>query len=112
MIVFEVDLRPRNAFSFIKDLLGLDSILRKDLSRSSKESNLKHIFVKLLVKLLVGVVDAELLEGVELEDLEAVNVEDADEVRLAVLRVALERIVDALHEPIEELRIQGLNEMD
>ena len=41
--------------------------------------------VELLLELLVGVVDAELLEAVDLERLEAVDVEHADEqlVRLA-----------------------------
>ena len=32
-----------------------------------------------LLQLLVGVVDAELLEAVDLEDLEAGNIQDADE---------------------------------
>ena len=35
--------------------------------------------VELLLQLLVGVVDAELLEAVDLESLEAVDVQHADE---------------------------------
>ena len=41
--------------------------------------NLPTYHVELLLKLLVGVVDAELLEAVDLEGLEAVDVQDTDE---------------------------------
>ena len=42
----------------------------------------EHVMVKELVKLLVGVVDAQLLEGVGLEVLEAENVQNPDELGL------------------------------
>ena len=44
----------------------------------------------MLLQLLVGVVDAELLERVGLESLEAVDVQDADE--FPVLRLARQRL--------------------
>ena len=42
----------------------------------------EHVVVEELLQLLVTEVDADLLEGVELEDLEAGDVEHADEVHL------------------------------
>ena len=39
-----------------------------------------------LLQLLVGVVDAELLEAVDLEDLEAGDIQDADEAGALTLR--------------------------
>ena len=42
----------------------------------------EHVVVEELLQLLVAEVDADLLEGVELEDLEAGDVEHADEVDL------------------------------
>lgn len=56
-----------------------------------------------MLKLLVGVVDAELLETIDLERLEAVDVEDADEAM--GLGRTLERLVDLAHDPVEELRV-------
>ena len=42
----------------------------------------EHVVVEELLQLLVAEVDADLLEGVELEDLEAGDVQHADEVDL------------------------------
>ena len=49
-----------------------------------------------VVQPLVGVVDAELLEGVDLEDLEAEDVEEADE--LVASLVDLDLLVDPVDE--------------
>ena len=46
---------------------------------------LEHQLDEELLQVLVAVVDAELLEGVVVEDLEAVDVEDADHRRVAVV---------------------------
>lgn len=39
-----------------------------------------------------------------------VDVEDTNEVRLALLRVALERVVEAHDEPVKQLRVQRLQQ--
>jgi hypothetical protein len=51
----------------------------------------EHLVVKELLQLLVGEVDAELLEAVGLEDLKAGNVQQTDK-RLGVARTAVERL--------------------
>ncbi|KAI3485216.1 hypothetical protein L1887_51501 [Cichorium endivia] len=68
----------------------------------------EHVVVEELLELLVGVVDAELLEAVDLEDLEAGNVEDADEAALAGGTV--EGLVDAVYKPAECLLVKRLAE--
>ena len=52
-----------------------------DLGGSFAERGFKigHRVVEQLLQFLVGVVDAQLLEAVQLEDLEASDVEDTDE---------------------------------
>eukprot|EP00968_Pinguiococcus_pyrenoidosus_P007258 scaffold482_cov247-Pinguiococcus_pyrenoidosus.AAC.7 len=73
------------------------------------------MLIELLLKLLVAVVDAQLLEAVHFEDLEAKDVEDADDLVPGILH-ALQRAsarafhhaaVDALDEVIEEVAIDG-----
>ena len=64
------------------------------------------VAVELLLQPLVGEVDAELLEGVGLEDLEAEDVEHAD--RRAAL--AADGRVDAAHEVVEDVGVDGLGE--
>ena len=63
---------------------------------------------ELLLELLVGKVDAELLEAVGLERLEAVNVEHADE-RVG-RRGALQAAINLRHDPVEQLRVHVLGE--
>ena len=65
--------------------------------------------VEELLELLVGVVDAELFEAVEVEDLEAGNVEDADEGGALALG-AVQRPVDASHDPLEEALVHRLGD--
>ena len=60
--------------------------------------------VELLLQLLVGEVDAQLLEGVGLEYLKAEDVQHAD--RGAAL--AADGGVDAKHQVVEEVRVDGL----
>mmetsp|Transcript_6645 Transcript_6645/g.16124 ORF Transcript_6645/g.16124 Transcript_6645/m.16124 type:complete len:339 (-) Transcript_6645:610-1626(-) len=64
--------------------------------------------VEVRLQLLVGEVDAELLERVDLELLEAKNVEDANEG--ARLRVGEQANVDLLAQPVEETRIDRLGQ--
>ena len=61
-VVGEVDALPRHALGLVLELLLAEDVC-----------------VELLLELLVGEVDAELLERVRLEVLEAEDVEDADE---------------------------------
>lgn len=65
--------------------------------------------VEELLQLLVGVVDAELLEAVQLENLEAGNVEDADEAGPLALG-PVQRPVDPGHNPLEEALVGGLGD--
>ena len=62
--------------------------------------------VEQLLQLLVGVVDAELLEAVELEDLKASNVEDADEAGALPLG-PVQRAVDPCYDPFEQSLVRG-----
>ncbi len=57
--------------------------------------------VEELLQLFVGVVDAQLLEAVELEDLKASDVEDANEAGTLSLG-AVQGPVDPGHDPLEE----------
>eukprot|EP00968_Pinguiococcus_pyrenoidosus_P000506 scaffold31_cov263-Pinguiococcus_pyrenoidosus.AAC.12 len=57
--------------------------------------------VEVLLQLLVREVDAELLEGVLLEDLEPEDVEHAD--KKGVVHLELHSVVDPENEPVEEL---------
>ena len=60
----------------------------------------EHGVVEQLLQLLIGVVDAELFERVELEDLKAGHVQDADEGSTLTFG-AVQRAVDAPHQPAE-----------
>lgn len=62
--------------------------------------------VEELLQLLVGVIDAELLEAVELEDFKTSHIEDADEAGALSLG-AVERAVDAVHQPLEHALVAG-----
>jgi len=68
---------------------------------------LEHVVVEELLELLVGVVDADLLEGVLLEDFETSNIEDTNE-RVGSLLV--EDLVGTLDDPQEETSEDGLGE--
>lgn len=63
--------------------------------------------VEELLELLVGVIDAELLEAVDVKDLESGNVEDADEGGALALG-AVEGAVDAGDDPLEEPLVHRL----
>ena len=62
-----------------------------------------------LLQLLVGVVDAELLKAVQLEDLEAGNIQDADEAGALSLG-PVQRAVDPRHNPLEQSLVGGLGD--
>lgn len=70
LVVHELNRLPRNTFLHVLLLLQLE-----------------HVRVKLLLKFLVGVVNAELLKGVLCEYFEAKDVEQADEVGVLLLVV-------------------------
>ncbi len=65
--------------------------------------------VEELLQLLIGVVDAELFEAVQLEDLEAGNVENADEAGALPLG-PVQGPVDPRHDPLEEALVGGLGD--
>ena len=68
--------------------------------------------VEQLLQLLVGVVDAQLLEAVDLENLEAGDIEYADETGTLPLG-AVQWSIDSRHDPLEQTLIgclgDGLN---
>jgi len=68
---------------------------------------LEHVVVEELLQLLVGVVDADLLERVLLEDFETGNIEDTNE-RVGSLLV--EDLVGTLDDPEEESSEDGLGQ--
>ena len=68
-----------------------------------------HGVVEELLELLVGVVDAQLLEAVELEDFESGNVEDSDEGGSLALG-PVQRPVDPGHDPLEQPLVHGLGD--
>jgi hypothetical protein len=68
-----------------------------------------HRVVEELLQLFVGVVDAELLEAVDVKDLKSGNVEDADE-RGALALGAVQGPVDPRHDPLEEALEHGLGD--
>lgn len=65
--------------------------------------------IKELLELLVCIVDAQLLKGVETKDLKAGNVEDANEGGRLPLG-AIEASVDAMDEPLEHALVAGLGD--
>ena len=73
--------------------------------------HLEDVEVEVLLQLLVGEVDQQLLEAIVLEDLEAEDVEDANlRRRRRAARVGGERRVDPPHEPVEQLGVQKLRQ--
>ena len=79
-------------------LLGVDLLL-----------HLEDELEEELVQLLVGEVDAQLLEGVDLEDLKAEDVEQSDEGH-RIARAAPDRIVHLGDHPVEEQAVDRLAE--
>jgi len=65
--------------------------------------------VEKLLELLVGVVDAQLLEAVQLEDFEAGNIQDADEGGPLSLG-PVQRPVDPHDDPLEEALVHRLGD--
>jgi len=64
----------------------------------------KHVLVELLLKFFICIVDAELFEGVFLEDLETEDIEQANEfyvLRVFCIHLLADALVDSLHEPVE-----------
>lgn len=80
---------PNNAFLLVLDLHGLE-----------------HVLGELLLKLLVGVVNAELLERVVLEVLETEDIKHTHVV--GHVRVVRERLVNRGHEPVEHIGVDSL----
>eukprot|EP00042_Codosiga_hollandica_P058624 m.886787 g.886787 ORF g.886787 m.886787 type:complete len:1258 (+) comp59913_c0_seq1:2120-5893(+) len=70
--------------------------------------NVEHVVVEELLQALVGVVDEQLLERVELEDLETGNVKHTNEV--GARRLGLDGLVDATHKPLEHALVGGLGQ--
>jgi hypothetical protein len=68
----------------------------------------EHVVIEELLELLVSVVDAKLLEGVEVENFETSNIEDTNEVVSG--EGGGEGIVDLDTEPVEESGEDGLGE--
>lgn len=60
----------------------------------------EHRVVEELLQFLVGVIDAELFERVELENLKTGHIQDSDEGSTLPLR-SVQRPVDAAHQPAE-----------
>lgn len=72
--------------------------------------HVEHVMVELLLKFLIGIVDAKLLERVQFEDFEAENVQNAYEFQLFPwLSVQFLRYwkVDAFYYPVKELIIDS-----
>ena len=65
--------------------------------------------VEQLLQLLVGVVDAQLFEAVQIEDLEASNVKDTNEACSLALG-SVQASVDPRHDPLEEALVGGLGD--
>ena len=82
LIIDEFDVRPIDTFSFVLFLLHLEDVL-----------------IEMLLKLLVGEVDAELLKRIHGEALKTVDIEDSDE-RFA-RRILTDTDVDSIDERIE-----------
>jgi len=67
----------------------------------------KHVVVEELLESLVGIVDAKLLERVDLEDFESRNIEDTDELLSLLLRQLSVNLVD---DPEEKSVVESLAE--
>jgi hypothetical protein len=65
----------------------------------------EHVIVKELLELLVGVVNAQLLEGVELEDFESSDIKNSDEGSAASTS---NHLVNFLDNPQEQTTVEGL----
>lgn len=57
---------------------GTQNATERDIRRSTNLFKLKNVLVEVILKLLIGVVNAELFEAVGLEVFEAEDVEHAD----------------------------------
>ena len=63
--------------------------------------------VELLLQLLVGIVDTELLEGVDLKSLKAVDVQHPNE--LVHLEIGLQCLVDVEDNPVKQVGVNALH---
>src|SRR5690606_8424764 len=69
----------------------------------------KHVMVEELLQLLVGVIDAQLLEAVVFEDFETSNIQNADEAfRIRTRTSVVELFVDHFHQLAKATFIQTL----
>ena len=106
LVVLEWDTLPLDAFLFVLLLLQGE-----------------HVLVELLLQLLVGIVNAELFEGVLCKDLESKDIQDADKCQLALLAllgagrlgfcttsVERDRRIDFLDDPAENSAVKVLAE--
>ena len=73
------------------------------------EGELTHRVVEQLLQLLVGVVDAQLLKAVQLEDFETSDVKDANEAGTLPFG-SIKRPVDPGDNPFEEALVGGLGD--
>ena len=64
--------------------------------------------IELLLQLLVGIVDAKLLEAVDVKGLKAVDVKDTNEA--VGLAAGPEGLVDVQHDPVEEVGVDALGQ--
>ena len=91
MKLTEIDHNPLDTFTLVLFLL-------KD----------KHVVIEELLETLVGVVDAKLLESVEVENLETGNIEHTTEEALG--QISTQGTVDNLDQVIEETTEGGLGD--
>ena len=69
----------------------------------------EYLVVEVALQLLVGQVDAELLEAVALKVLKAEDVEDSN-VELVAGGVGLQVVVQSVHDPAEQPGVQSLGQ--
>jgi len=97
LVILEVDSLPFNSFLLILVLLQSE-----------------HVLIELLLKLLVGVVNAQLLKTIFGENFKSKDIEEANEAVLLLISAGLcfiahvfgDLSVDLLHDPREKSRVQ------
>ena len=101
----------KTKFSILNFLCKLKKRNGETLIPCKKCAHLKDMLHKELLQILVGVVDAQLLEAVVLEVLEAEDVEDADGLAVgAALPRLVDGVVDLVDDPDEEAAVDALDE--
>lgn len=72
----------------------------------------EHVLVELLLKFLIGIVDAKLLKGILFEDLKAKDIQETDEFELGgglSLHLFRNGTIYALDKPVEKFSIDDLS---